>query len=293
MGPYDVAVPESPKPKAPQTSTTTVTRVEVRDNVTTTTATTTTSEAPTPVPAPTPAPPPDNVELTIPDDGVPVKIMLDDDIDSGYLRNRDTVAFTVIDDVVMFDGTDGTQTMRCVVIPKATKVYGVVDKSRGRQLFNWKGGGQLFIFLEKVTLDNGLTYALHFSYPDDGVTRAYKKKDWVLRDCENTKNVTNACIIGRRTRTTVDPAILGSGAEGAVLFSNNTDKQVARISLFAILLKAAGLTALVNQPNAGFKAKSVFQARLEWGKDSKGNDVKTIWRARPKKQAEEPAEKPK
>jgi hypothetical protein len=293
---HDEGIPDkAPAPVAARpkiTQTTSTTKISVKDGVTTTELDQTVAELPTP-PTPPDEPKAANVKVTMPADGIPVKLVLDTDVDSGYQKNLETVAFSVMQDVNVFDEK---LNLRCVVIPKDTKVYGIVDKSKGRHIFRIGGRAELLIYLEKITLDNGFTYPLHFSLPFavPGDKVISKRKDKLLVPCVNHPSEKgDMCIRGRLTRTTVNPSILGSAAQGTVAFSDDkTVKNVARIGLAASILNGTGLSEVVNQSNASLRSKSVFRALLMPDKavDEAGNG--SIWRIKPKQESPAKAEKP-
>jgi hypothetical protein len=208
-------------------------------------------------------PKPDFVEVTLDPDSS-IRLVVDQDADSGYIKSEDYIQFAVAQDVYAED-IDHTQ--RCVVIPKDTKVYGIVDYAKGRTPFRIKGRARLEVYVDKIMMANGNEANISFSsfYGGNPSERdaqmSIKRNARVVKPCKF--NTAKTCVAGRLTRTALAPTLVAAGAGGIIGFvKDDTAKSIAGLTLLQGLGNASGIGDMINQSNAALKSKHVFEARI-------------------------------
>ena len=227
------------------------------------------------------------VEITT---NVRFKIALAGDITSAFSKANDYVPFTVAENVYGTTKTDPKK--RCVVIPKDTKIYGLVDFAHARYPFNIGGKAKVFVTVRDFTMENGTLVRIKFVEPPMYGTPEEPFKD-VFRDCR--RYPTRKCIAGRRDKLAFPTEIISAGASVGLLglTKDDTTGAVAGLSFIDSVGKVSGVDSLINPPNAQLKDKMIFDVETE-GVSAK--DSIAVWLPvkpeEPKKPAEEDKKKP-
>jgi hypothetical protein len=218
------------------------------------------------------------------------KVALDGDMTSGFSKADDYVTFTVLEDVYgrghIYDPDNKVDVYkRCAVIPKGTKIYGVVDHANSRYPFSIGGKAKLFVTVRELKLDNGVNnsgvkVSIRFANPKrtpkPGDTNTHKK---ATRECKHSPG---PCIVGRREKLKISASQIGAGAAAGLLIiqNNNSDEPndaiggVAALTFLDALSKSTGIDDLVNPPNALLKEKMIFD--IETTEISSSNPVE-VW----------------
>jgi hypothetical protein len=227
------------------------------------------------------------------------KISLDSDYSGAFSKADDIATFTVLENVYgianmpedIFDRDAGgrkevKKTKRCVLIPKDSKVYGVVDWANSRYPFSLPRKGKIYITVSRVTLEDGSVVPITFAEPITQVAnqKAFKR---VIRKCKNFK--TRECIEGRRPKIPFPTAALGDTASAAILVAGDSDvsKGIGLFSVLTAMVKASGVGDVINPPNAELKAKMVFDVVTEKGDGPNGGWVALSPPSKEKKDSEE------
>ena len=198
------------------------------------------------------------------------KIALSHNQTSAVAKTGDYVQFTVLENVYGFQcekkkdenniyqsaDNDGKRT---IVIPKDTKIFGMVDYAQSRYPFWVRGKAKLFIFVNSVKLESGVSIPIEFALPADEfinkLTPAQKRK--LLRKCKT--DTLKQCITGRRAKLQLNTAIIAgvAGSIAAIVKDSTDGGIVAGFTLLQSL--SAGANDLVNGPNAEIpKDQSIY-----------------------------------
>jgi hypothetical protein len=199
------------------------------------------------------------------------KISLDNDITSGFTKTNDYIVFSVLENVYGTAEFEDIEKIgdtekkipikkRCVVIPKDTKVYGLVAHANSRYPFFIGGKAKLYVMVTKLKIDDGSEQGqnikIKFAEPLDG-EQAKDKDENIIKKC---KYYNRECITGRREKLTFAPAIVGAGTASLLLTldDGDTTQTVAALTFLESLSKISGVDSLVNPPNATLKSKMIF-----------------------------------
>jgi hypothetical protein len=185
-----------------------------------------------------------------------IKLVVDNDVDSGYLRGEDYVQFSVAQDVYVNDLDHGE---RCLVIPQGTKVYGTVDKGKNRKYFRIGGKAVLIVYITRIRLDSGEEIPITFAEPED-VTHSDDRATKMVEPCFHDES--KKCIHGRLAKTMLQGNVFSGGAQGlAVVEDQKTATHLALLSLVQDLASSSGITDIINQQNSALKSKiTIFEA---------------------------------
>ena len=196
-------------------------------------------------------------------------VSLDSDLSSANTKENDLVQFSVASDVYALYPNEAAAEKLCVVIPKDTKIYGLVDFARSRYPFYIGGKAKLYVYLQSMQIRPGELISLDFAEPirEHLAVSNQNRKD-SLRDCK--KNEGRKCITGRRAKLTFSPTIVAVGAgTAATLVKDDTTKALALLGLVQNLGNLSSVNDLVNPPNAELHSKTYYQVIT-------GNDA-DIW----------------
>ena len=193
------------------------------------------------------------------------KIKLVSALSSDFNKSNDQVLLEVLEDVYgtteKFDITFRGKTIpvpakRCLVIPKGTKLYGIVDRAKPSYPFYIGGKARLHIFVEDLILANGYQIKIDFADP---ITKVTPNKT-LIRKCKREKN--KNCLRGRRTKLKFSPAIVAVGAgTGIALAKDETTNDIIALGFLQSLASATGVDSLVNPPNAAFNKDMIFDVK--------------------------------
>lgn len=199
-------------------------------------------------PDPTTAPkPPDNAQFTLPAETV-FKITVSDNVDTGFIKHNDYVAFTIAQNVYVSNGNK-----RCLLVKEGTKVFGIADFSRPGYPFYIKGKSHLHVFVESITLENGAVIPIQFSEPKTSIPPV----EPVIRPCRHNPNL--KCVAGRREKPAFAPSIVAAGSGTIISVTKDPEtRALAGLTLLQSLGSASGVEKLINPPKAGLNAKQIF-----------------------------------
>lgn len=213
-----------------------------------------------------------------------IKLIADDVYDSGTAKTEDYIPFTVAQDVYAEDDVDQRDKakpskLRCVVIAAGTKVYGIVDYFKARSPFRLRGKARLYIYADSVRLSDTSEIKISF-FPPEGLTpsASARRNDKGVKDCEIDRK--RRCIVGRLSRSTFQPSLVGAGAGGITTFiGEDTPNSIAALSLVQGLANATGVGELVNGSHSNLRQKQVFEAktlenRFIWAPTKRGDTPK-------------------
>jgi hypothetical protein len=213
------------------------------------------------------------------------KVALDSEVSSSFAKFNDQIPFTVLQNVyanVTLPGLDGKDVeKRCVVIPKGTKIYGVVDKAKAAYPLYLRGKSRLAVLVQQLELDSNesivgndrierrsdvaekRTNPIEISFVEPKIEGSLRNKNQKLlvRGCRIHEG--GLCIVGRRPKLALPSNLLSPVAEGYLFAQsdNGTDVLgwVTGLKAFGGL---TGLTDLVNPPKASLSTGMVFDVKV-------------------------------
>lgn len=199
---------------------------------------------PDPVTAPKP---PDNAQFTLPA-GTVFKITVSDNVDTGFIKHNDYVAFAVAQNVYVSNGNK-----RCLLVKEGTKLFGIADFSRPGYPFYIKGKSHLHVFVESITLENEAVIPVEFWEPRTAIPPVKP----VIRPCRHNDKL--KCIAGRREKPSFAPSIVAAGSGTVITVAKDPEtRALAGLTLLQGLGSASGVEKLINPPKAGLNAKQIF-----------------------------------
>lgn len=252
--------------------------------------------------------------LAVLDRDVRFKVTLSHDMTGGFTKTNDFVLFKTLENVYGVGQIDTQNSAghsitifkRCVLIPKDTSIYGLVDHANSRYPFSIGGKGKLFIMVNSLKLDNGIDnegvlVKLRFSEPRLPSQRPENPNEHqgLTRAC---KHAQTTCIVGRRAKLKISPGAIGAGAATGLLLVKNGDDDdgqdaigaIAALSFLESLSKASGIDDLVNPPDALLKKDMIFE--IETGDVTPTNPIRLfvpLTKAEPRTPEKPSPDKPK
>lgn len=190
------------------------------------------------------------------------KISLNTDLESGFSRTNDLVPFTIEENVYgkalvpvfPVNRPRELREYRCLVIPKTTRIYGVVDRARSSYPF-WIGGkAKLYIAVTEFKLEDGTRIYINFRESDYYNGRSKP----TTKPCE--QDPSKNCITGRRKKVAFPTPAIAAATGVGLLFAekDDTTRTIAGLTFLDALSTATGVDSLVNPPNATLKDKMIF-----------------------------------
>lgn len=214
------------------------------------------------------------------------KIALDTEVSAGFAKPNDAVPFTVLENVYVNvkvpdipdikDKPDINKKLvekRCVLVPKGTKVYGMVDKSKSPYPLYLRGKSRLGVLVHELRIESAESIydkqPLNISFAEPlapGPARNPQKPQ--IRDCRIY--TTRKCVVGRRPKLTLPPNVITPFAEG-YLFAQDDDNGdwLGVVAATKALGDLSGLNDLVNPPKANLREGMIFDVIVTGGQ--------TVW----------------
>lgn len=209
-------------------------------------------------------------------DDVTFKIQLDNELSSSFAKHSDVVSFTVLENVygdaelpTPLLRADGKSTYtvrrdkRCIVIPKQSKIYGVVDFARARYPFSIGGKPKVFVTVTEFKLENGDPIRIRFVLPPSRIDVNGKTVKTGFKDCKVFRGQT--CVVGRRQKLQFPATVFsaGTGAGLLLLKDDSTTNAFAALSFIDTVSKGSGIQDLITPPDALLKTTMIFDVRTQ------------------------------